>query len=94
MSRSCVTQQCCIADAVEASASTAGVFFELVERLGQVDHDTAATPGTLVALITGEHLEIAAIDEEPDLDEIVAAVVTLLCVRMAHTAGSALTARR
>ncbi len=76
------------------SASTAGVFFELVECFGQVDHDTAATPGPLVTLIAGEHLEVAAIDEEPDLDEIVAAVVTLLCVRVAHTAGSAPAALR
>lgn len=76
------------------SASSAGVLLELAEGVGQVDHDTASTPRALVAVVAREHLEVAAIDEEPDLDEIVAAVVTLLCIRMAHTDRSAHAGRR
>ena len=69
----------------QSSASTASVLFELTESIGEVDDDATATPRALVALVAGEHLEFAAIDKEPDLDEIVAADFTGVCVGVAHT---------
>jgi len=60
------------------------MLLEFIQRVGQVDHNTAATPRTQVALVAGEHLEVAAVDKKPDLDEIVAATVTGVCIRVAH----------
>ena len=66
------------------SATTTRVLLELAECIGEIDDDASTAPRALVAVITREHLELAAINEEPDLDEIVAAVVTAVCVRVAH----------
>ena len=70
------------------------MLLEFAECVCQIDHNTTAPPRTLVTLVARENLEVAAINEEPDLDEIVAAVMTRVCVRVAHAPRSAMNERR